>query len=97
MANRLFVGMEPARNCDVIGKADCPAVPGMDSANGILPAAMDCEESAFAGIGCEGMKAEGEGSAGISFCEVALLEGSDSNAFDPVGAYSILPLFISKV
>ena len=37
VVNRLFVGVEPARNCDVIGKADCPTVPSVDSAVCVLP------------------------------------------------------------
>jgi len=53
VVNRLFVGVEPARNCDVIGKTDCPAVPGVDSAVYVLPGKMDCEENALAPCGCE--------------------------------------------
>ena len=43
------------------GISDSPAVPGVGSAVGILPVAMDCEENAFAGIDCEGIKLEGNG------------------------------------
>ena len=53
MANWLFIWLEPRNDSDVIGKADCPTVPGMDSAIGVLLGEMDCEENAFTGIDCE--------------------------------------------
>ena len=58
-----FVGSIPIPEYKpaALGISDCPAVPGVGSAVGILPVAMDCEENAFAGIDCEGMKLEGNG------------------------------------
>jgi hypothetical protein len=36
----------PEYKSATLGIVDCPAVPGMDSANGILPSKMDWEENA---------------------------------------------------
>ena len=55
-----FVGSVPIPEYKpaALGISDCPAVPGMDSAIGILPVAMDCEESAFTFGSCEDVKPE---------------------------------------
>jgi hypothetical protein len=45
------------------GIGDCAAAPGVAGIIGILPVAMDCEESAFAGIDCEGVKPARAGEA----------------------------------
>ena len=37
----------------VCGIIDCPTVPGMDSAIGVLLGEMDCEENVFTGVECE--------------------------------------------
>ena len=66
MANGLFAWLEPASDSDVIGKAEWSAVPGVAGIIGILPVAMDCEESAFAGIDCEGVKPAKAGAEGFT-------------------------------
>ena len=47
MVNGLFAWLESASDSDVIGKTDCPAVPGVANPIGILPSEMVCEENTF--------------------------------------------------